>query len=413
MNKRIRLVSAGLICLAGLALFTVRTDREFINLTPSPGSTENSLTLEASRAYEQKFPATRTSISRLGLYLRPQTRNLTPSAVSLSILASGQLRAQEKIPTSFIDAEGVSEIRLSRPVTVTRGEEITIVLDVPSELSGQIRALTRTPDETFNADYAHFTIDQTAHAAPLAYQVYYRYRPPLAWQMGGLLLIWALAVLFPQRLGSRKIIVLLGFSLAILYAAPAFLFGSFPLLLIGVTTLAFTGMALTLIRQKLSLPAVLAGACLFAFTTWWPLHFAYDWHWTSEVLGQATSLQNIFLDSNQVPSANGGQFEHYGSYLGMIAAGISLIGAATTIRKKRYWPYLALTLLSPLTAILLPDLVILTTFGLAFLAAQGLSALQSSLGKDKFVAALCWIIAMIVLLDLFHVGAGTLEFPLL
>lgn len=413
MSRNLKIFLSSVAGLIAILLLLVRTDREFINLTPSPSSTQNSVSLEAGHVYTQRFPATRSSVSRVGLYLRPQARNLTQAAVAVDILVNGQVRAQEKVSTSFIDAEGVSEIRLRSPLPVSPNAEITIVLSVPPELSGQVGILTRLPDETFNPDYAHFAIDNKPNPATLAYQVYYLYRPPLAWQVAGVILVVVLSLWFPGLVSSQKGIILFGLLLAGLYALPATLFGSLPWAVILITAIAFGCMSWFLRRFALSLPALILGASIFAFTTWWPLHFANDWHWTNSVLGQAASLQNIFLDSNQIPSANGGNFEHYGSYVGMIAVVLSFVGLTTTLHHKKYLPYYTLLLLSPFPAILLPDLIIITTFGLAFFAAHGLSALQKFLGKDALISALCWGIAIIVLLDLFHVGAGTLEFPLI
>lgn len=399
--------------IAALALFLVKTDREFINLTPSPGGPENSVVLEAGHTYAQTFPATRTSVSRIGLYLRPQVRSLAQGAVTVKIFVAEQLRAEQLISASFIDAEGVSEVRLAKSIPVNRGEDITLLVEVPKELSGQIRALVRTPDETFDSSYARFTIDENPQTSTLAYQVYYMYRPPLAWQVAIVILLSLFYLFFPKFFSSQKGNVTLGIMLAAAFAVPALLFGDFPWLTISITAVAFGGMSLFLHRFNLSTPAIVLGASIFAFTTWWPLHLASNWQWANFPIPSPVSLQNIFLDSNQVPSANGGQFDHQGSYVGIMALVMSFLGLSATAFQRKILPYHTLTLLSPFLAIMLPDLIIVTTFGLSFFAAQGLTGLQNFLGKDKLITALCWIIALLVLLDLFHVGAGTLEFPLI
>lgn len=305
---------AGLAILAGLALFTVTTDREFINLTPSPAEF---ITLENNHTYTQTFPATRTSISRVGVYLRP-VGDLPESSVQLAIARRGEAVATQTIPTAAIDSEGVSQVRFSDPLTVTIGDPISLTLSVPGNLTGRIRALQRLPDDTFNPAYAVF-----------AYQVYYRFRPPLAFQIGGLLILAALTFVFRTYyslpITHYSLIILLAVALSILHALPALLLGSYPTVIVIVTTLVFFGTAM-LLRHRFSATATLLTASIAAFTTHWPLYLAA---------------------------------------------------------------------------------------ALALLAGAGVQALKNFLGDDKLSQTLIILICVIILLNLFHVGANTLEFGLL
>lgn len=316
---------AGLAILAGLALLTVTTDREFINLTPSPAEF---ITLENNHTYTQTFPATRTSISRVGVYLRP-VGDLPESSVQLAIARRGEAVATQTIPTAAIDSEGVSQVRFSDPLTVAIGDPISLTLSVPGNLTGRIRALQRLPDDTFNPAYAVFTVDGQSQSAPLAYQVYYRFRPPLAFQIGGLLILAALTFAFRTYyslpITHYSLIILLAVALSILHALPALLLGSYPTVIVIVTTLVFFGTAM-LLRQRFSATATLLAASIAAFTTHWPLYLAA---------------------------------------------------------------------------------------ALALLAGAGVQALKNFLGDDKLSQTLIILICVIILLNLFHVGANTLEFGLL
>ncbi|MEK7556381.1 MAG: hypothetical protein AAB538_00200 [Patescibacteria group bacterium] len=407
MNKFARYALAAVAGFTGLVLLTATSDREFINLAPTEGES-NAILLESGHAYTQAFRATRNSpISRVGIFLRPAAARLSKGTIVLSVESEGT-KATQEISTDFIDREGPTQVRFAEPIPTSGGAEVTITLRVPENLSGQIRAQLRPLDETFDPALVSFAIDREPQAAPLGYQVYYIQHPPLALQLGGLLLLTALFVVVGQPVSRPVAAGLLAIALPIIYVLPGFS----PLLVV-IQMVVLAAVMHWLKRFSLHPSAVLLGAVIFTFTTWWPLHIANNWQWIPEVFGQGASLKDIFLDPRQIPSANGGNWEHYGSYIGIIAAVLAFLGLAATVREKKYVPYIAITLLSPLAAVMLPDLVIVTTFGLAFLAAHGLEALRTFLGRDRLAAVLCSVIVVLVLLDLLHVGARTLEFGIL
>ena len=412
MTKTSRFILALSAGLVGLALFTVTTDREFINLTPTEG-VASGISLESGHTYTQIFPSSRdTRISRVGLFLRPATAQMGKGHLSLTVESEGAQVTQE-IATDFIDGQSATQIRLIPPVPTSGGAEVRITLRVPEDLSGHVRAQARQLDQTFNPTYAQFRIDNNPSSVPLAYQVYYAEHPPLALQVGGLLLLTGLLLILGQPLRTRRSLVIISIALPLVYFLPELFARSSEIPafhLVVIQAVVFLAVASFLQRRQLHPAAVILGATLFTFTTWWALHFATVWRWDWAVLGHSANLKDIFLNSNQVTAAKGGNWEHYGSYLGIIGVVLSFLGIAATLREKKYLPYLALTLLSPFLAILFPDAIILTTFGLAFFAAHGLDSLRTFLGADKLVTALTYLIVILVLLDLYNIGTRVLEY---
>lgn len=413
MNKRTGLTGlAALAGFTGLALFTVTADREFINLSPTEGQV-SAVVLESGHTYTQTFPARRNNaVSRLGLFLRPATSRVASGNIIMSV-ESQDIKTSTEIPARFIDSEGPTQVSFSPAVPARSGSPIVVTIQVPENLSGQIRAQLRQPDETFDLSYADFAIDDASQNAPLAYQLYYREHPPLALQAGGLLLLTGLLLLIGRPLTKPLPLTLVATVLPLLYAIPVFSrvhSGLLSLRLIVIQAVAFAAMAWWLKRFSLHPAAILLGAAVFACTTWWPLHFASTWHWTPEVTGGVTNLKDIFLDPRQVPSASEENWEHFGSYIGVISTTLALIGLTVSIGQKKFLFVLALTVLALGVAVRIPDLIIITTLGLAFFAAQGLQVLYTFIGKDRLTTALVFIIAIIVLLDLFHVGTRTLQY---
>ncbi len=176
MNKITRYILAIIIGFTGLALFFVKTDRAFVTFSPIEGQT-NAIVLESGQTYAQTFPAIGNNISRVSVFLRPAAKQIPEGEVPVSLAIAGQTFTQ-KVPTAFIDSEGAAQARFTPPLRTAKDMPITLTLQVPDNLSGQIRAQVHEPGE-------------------FAYQVYSSYTPSLAIQIGGLLLLAALITAFP------------------------------------------------------------------------------------------------------------------------------------------------------------------------------------------------------------------------
>lgn len=269
-KKQTTLTAIGMF-LIGLILLNANTDREFINLAPTEGI-PNGVVLDADTTYTQSFAATRTSISRVSLFLRPTTTNLPPSSATISLAVNGEERANQSIAAEFIDSSGASQVRFNPPIKVKEGDTINLSVSVPKELSGRLRAQLRLPDETFDNTYATFTIDQEDQEAPLAYQVYYKYRPPLSAQLAGLLITLAIILVLRNRIASHYIAAIYIAGLTLVATAPAILLGHIPYITMVATALAATSMWIFTKHFNLSLVARVTTIHVFGLTTWFALH---------------------------------------------------------------------------------------------------------------------------------------------
>ena len=476
MTKKRLLTAATLLVLAG-PLFFVKTNRDFIDLQPTEG-TASSIILKSTENYEQTFAADRATITQVGLFIRPTVQNLPAGNIAVRVLRDSTLIAESNLPTVFIDTEGASYVRFDPPIQTKLKETLRIQISAPPQLDGSIRLQQRMPDETFDAATVRFMINGEPQSSPLAYQVYYQYRPPLALQLAGLLIIMAQQRLLPSP-------ILYSAEAAFLFVVPHVLLGQFPLLTFAYAAYALAGMLMLLRTTGLTGFPALAGAHVFAFTTWLPLHIlgGRSYYALAALLPYTAVLarkdgitgrkrrmifaaaaiyalvvftvadvkpyslptfgaahpRDVFIDPNQVPTsyktffypsygtfpAQVEQWDHYGSYIGIINATLALVGIAWQGLRDRallmtgiFGALISLT--PPLTSILarilpLPPqhFVILTTFVLAFFTAWGLQAVRTYLGNSTAATVIATLITYIALLDLWHVAATTLEFNMI
>lgn len=462
LSKTSRLILILALLAAGGLFLLVKTDREFINLAPSAGAVRG-VELRGRGTYEQSFIATRSTVARLGLFFVPTVAELPDATITITVKRADKVISEQRLSVAFIDGENFSQIRFHPPLAVTDGEQLTVSISVPPVLDNALRLQQRQPDATFNAANVSFSVDGEVQDAPAAYQVFYGWRPPLAVQISGLLILAALFLVIP----SLPLYVLVTSAL---FIAPALLLKSFPLIDFFYAAIALSGMVMLLREHKLPLVPALFGAHVFAFTTWLPLHalagreyyaaFALlpllisprrrpllpviilavfltvlFSHWTpiASIPDQAAGSRDIFFDPNQVPDSQkvpGYTWDHYGSYIGIISAALALVGLIWQGRRHKlivliglFGALLALTpFLTKTLARLLPlpptHFIILTTFALAYFAAFGLDGLRRYLQpirhtKDYVVQTVIALLVIIALLDLWQVAANTLEYGLL
>lgn len=388
--------------LLGASLLTVHTQREYSNLTPSD---EPKLLLQSGHTYVQTFLAQRRTLACLSLWLEPAVKELPPENLPLLVQTERGQSAEVNLPVAAITRDNPSRVCFSPLLKTTLKEAITFKLIVPESLNEKLRIRQRQIDDSVSADDVHFVVNGTPQPAPLAYQALYRYHPPLILQLGGLALIVA-AMLFVPR---REIYIA---GATILFVLPSLLFEIIPWLL-GFYALVALTLSIPYLRKKgLILPAIIVGSSMIAFTTWLPLHLSADYASTpsTRTTPMWHTLRDTFLDSNQIAPSH-----PYGSYIGAVAAILTLIGLA---RHGRTYPIPALIGLIGLIALLLPypllwHLALLVTLSAAWYAAWGVQTLFVYLGKDRLAYALCVVIALIILLDLWQVAATTQEYSLI
>src|SRR6185436_13808094 len=131
-------------------------------------------------------------------------------------------------------------------------------------------------DGSFNPDSAVFLHNKQIQPSPAAYELYSNYKPPLALQLAGLLLAAAVILVVPHHHPGVQHVFGVGTALwfSALYLVPMLPTSSFPWFLFVVQAAAFYSMATYLRSQGLHTGAVLVGAALFAFTSWFPLQYS-------------------------------------------------------------------------------------------------------------------------------------------
>lgn len=449
---------AVLLVITGVALAYYRTDREFINLQPTPGAAF-ALPLEEGHEYAFAFTVNRDSLTRLGFTLRLLRENVPSEDVEIILRRGETIIAQQSIASAFIDSEGFTQVRFSPPLATSPGEQLEAQIIVPPALSGTLGLQLRQIDQSFRADDIQFRVDGTPSPLPPAYQAYFLYHPGLAVQIGALLCIAAVWLIIPLR---RLPPLAAGALISVVALLPVILLHGVPWSLLLAQALAWAGMYLLLERRALSFPARLVGAHVCGLTTYWALHsiggtpsmlllcviplaiylaLAFPRHsWVVSGLAAViaavslwlappstvplgvASLRDVFLDPYQVAEAlkTPAQlpWHHYGSYVGLFATILAALGLIRMWPKQR----MVLGLLAGALVIYYSGALfswpaayaaIVLTYLIAYLAAHGLHYLQRYLGNTALPRYLMLAISLIILLDLLFVLTTTIEAPYL
>lgn len=448
-----------LCALAGMALLFYRTDREFINLQPTPGAAFV-VPLENGSTYEFTFTVNRSTVTRLGLWFKPLRENLPNELIKLTITRDAQVIAEQTIASAFIDGQGFTQVRFKPALQVAPGAKLRTSISVAPALSGAVGLQERVIDETFNATDSNLTINGQVAPRPLAYQAYFLYHPGLAVQLGLLLILVPWFIVFTPLPKLHPVVI--GAVVSGIAVLPAILLGSYPWPVWLAQMVAWTGMYQLLTYYQLSFPSRLVGAHIAGLTTYYALHAAGGtgmmlllailpyvvygclkyraFRWLGVVgiclIVAATYVlidtvptyvpsalpRDIFLDPYQVPHVQKGAdqqvWHHYGSYVGLLGALLAVFGIVSTWR--RFWLLSIITLSSLVlygSHLMLPwmviYLVVLVAYLIAFFASQGLHRLQTYLGESPVVGYLMILISFVILLDLLFVSTTTLEVPLL
>jgi hypothetical protein len=369
----------------------------------------------------------------------------------------------------FIDSEGASYWQFKPPILTQKNEFLQATLTLPPELTSRISLATRQNDGSFNTQEAISTINEIDQATPFAYQVYASYKPPLARQLALLSLIAACLILIkPKHAAAQTILqVIVAGVLTAGYLSPQF--EQFPWVLLIIQSSVLLAGFWYLTGRGFHISSAVAGAALFAYTTWWPLQFAagrswyfiialvallvvaiskqqphprrvwavilllicaaviipqgFSWQGTQDISCTA-SLRNMLLDPYQLPFAQkqicGEQaplWHNFGAYIGIPAALAALIDIVTSARKNR-WTLVAFIIIAlPFgwhmpsmfaTAISHSSIVLVAL--LAYFVATGIEKLRQFLGiHDVIVRILTGVIALIIVLDLWYVTTDVLE----
>ena len=272
MKTIYRLSLITVFSLAAIALFFVNSEREFVSFQPLEGEVAG-IILRSDTTYQQTFTIDRHSISRLSLFLRPVTDQPLPADVlEIAVSSPDAILAKTIIPVSFLNRDGVTQINFTPALATEPGDPITFVLSVPPKLSGLLRAQTIDLANDPHLSDTSFMVDDAAQPTPLAFQLYYNYRPPLAYQLAIYLLF--LVFLLASRRSLLHPSVLLAYVVfsTIAFLSPAAMLGYYSWSLTLAFIASLSGTILLLQSYNLTPSAVFLGANAFAFSTYFALH---------------------------------------------------------------------------------------------------------------------------------------------
>ncbi len=447
------------ICVAtAVFLLHYSVDREFINLSPTPGAAQV-VPLKAGTAYELQLTARNGPITRLGFFLKPLQENLPVGLVTLVVKKNGVEVTRSSVATSFIDAQGFTQWRLEPPLQITKAEELHVALVLPDALSEKIGVQLRLVDDTFTARDAIFTIDGVTQPNPIAHQAYFAYRPAFASHLAGLLLLAAGAVLYPLSL-KKYASPVYALALALVAYTPVLRLGVSPVWPIFAVAASWWGMFRLLRQRGVGVIPAGIGAHAASLTTYFALHLlvgqsnlaylallplVFSFKKKPVVYGVAAvlllaaiipglaadrlpvaSLRDIWLDTNQAAQAlkipgSTEPWWHFGSYVGVLGALLGGLGLLTC--GKREWRGLTLLVFSllliqvvgprysPTAGLFVPwaYLIIIPTYALAYFIGLGADAMRRYLGPSRPATVILASIGLVSLLDLLYVLITTLE----
>lgn len=449
-----------------LFLFTIDTDREVSRLTPTEGVQYIKPLLEET-TYRQDIRVQQAPVTRIGLFLRRIKEVPSDSFIHIKVNHNDETVHTKDIVASGIDNSAPTYIVFNPPLDIPINKNLRLSITVDPELSGTVGIQTRVQDETFTPEDTAFYIQNEKQTNPAAYETYVYVKPPLALQLAGLLLVAVTYMLLPRKEVMRSTLYIL--AIAHVAILPYFYIGHYPLVYIVTILLSLAGMYTLLRYISMPIPYALFGAHIFAFTTWFPLQItggntiyiaASLLPWisysllrfvkhstmrpiltyglpflflglltltTSSAPHAVASIKDVFLDPNQSPfiqkqvqPASEAQWFHFGSYVGIPALGMTIIGFLSHIR-NREGRLLILLLIAACLFVFLPSVTFIVetigvtpahmsiylTYLLAITAAVGMRAFSKYLGKDdRLIHLLLFIIVTLSLLDQWHVLAS-------
>ncbi len=417
-NIRLFQVVAGLFCIAlGIAVFRVHADQEFIHLTPSEGS-EFLVSLKSDMTFEQTFVSQGQAISKVGAYFIPVNPKVKDSSglIHIQLVQQGEVKASGDIPVSRVDGESASLIRVFPALHTSKGESLTMRISANPEVSGFVALQKRMFDESFPDRDISFAINGVKQDYPVAYSVFETIWPPFVQQVGGLLGIAGILLLFWNiAMSTRNTTALLVLvAVAMLYAIPSL--GAYKIFLPVVVLLLLATWAILRVSGRTIL-ASLFGAFLFGCSTWLPLYFI-----TGGVVDGMLPIRDALIDPNQISVSHGA-----GGYVGIggaLFAAVGLLVWTSMMLRKRFTPTQLDTAMVIVFAVgmiisFIPSsfqnsrAIIVVVACIAWFASLAFDKMERFLGtRDIFVKILLALVLVLSLLDLMHITAGTFAYGL-
>lgn len=412
-----RIVIGIIFIITGCAVFFIHSDQEIINLTPSNGP-GLLVPIKSEHIYKQTFAVQGQSISKIGAYIMPihVSAKTSQGAIRIDLLQNGIVQATGSIPVFRIDTDDVTIIRVSPPVSTSRGEFLTMQITAAPEASGLVALRKRVFDETFLHTDSAFTVNDTGQEYPIAHKAFASVWLPFVQQVGGMFIIVGMIFLLWEWVKKAKNTTAILTLCAVigLYAIPSY--KTHPLfVLLAAILLVASWVALRISGRTILASAF--GAIILACSTWLPLYLI-----TEGSSAGSLSIRDALLDPNQISVSHGA-----GGYIGIPAAVFAAAGVFVwllAIIKKRF---VALQLDSSMAALFAlsllmtfipspfqrPKGIIIVVFCIAWFASLALDRLQRFLGlRDMFIQTLVSILIIISLLDLMHITTRTFTYGL-
>ncbi len=284
-----------LLLVASIPILNTKVDRISANLKPDEGII-NGQVLKKATSYRQSFLVNTKNISKIGFHLRYTVTTPPIGNLSINILRNKQIIFSQTVNSSLIDSAGPTYVKINPPIKTSPGEKLSAEILVSKELNQVLRAQHRHLDKSFNPKTTTFYINDVQQPSPLAYQTLYSHTPPLALQLGCLLIFTSLAALLikifklPQELfthpfssiilkkispGKRTAFALL--ILSYVLTAPALFLFSIKGNANQLLTIYFYSVAVLSLfifiscKKNLAMVPALFGSHALAFSSWYPL----------------------------------------------------------------------------------------------------------------------------------------------
>lgn len=413
----IQLVLGLVIVVLGLSFFRIKTDEQFIKLTPTEES-KYLVPMKTGVSYDQDVVIHNKIVSRVGLYLLP----LHPlehhvGTVTVALMRKNSVLDSTTINSIYIDQTVPTQFIFDHPVASGKDETMRIHVTVSDTISTDIALRNRTFDNDFSGEEVHFSIDGAPQQYPFAYTVDEVLHPALIKQVGGMIIVAGLALLslpiLRKRLLLRDHLILIAIAglqglsaigsttSIIFYAALVFI-----ILISSWWVLRIAG------RSRIS---SVFGSCIIACSTWLPLALI-----TAHSSIAQISFKDALLDPNQIKVSHAA-----GAYIGFFALFFACIGISVLLynlffdTRKRMILDIAVAVVLVASAVVAfahtPFTYQIATIpvacGLAWFAALGLHSMQQFIGiRDRFIQIFLVLLVCIALLDLMHVASVTLAY---
>lgn len=391
----------------GASFFTIKTDEQFIKLTPTEES-KYLVPMQAGVSYDQDAVIHNKIISRVGIYFLPLHPLLHHTGIiTLQLMRGDTVLETATVNSLYIDQTVPTQFIFDHPVASAQDETLRIHVTVSDSISTDIALRNRTFDNDFSGEEVHFFIDGAPQQYPFAYTADEVLHPALIKQVGGIVVLAGLALIafpFLQRrplLRDHLLLIVVAGLQGLSAIGSTTSMALYGLLVFGVLLIAWWVFRIVG-RSRLS---ALFGACIVACSTWLPLALV-----ATHTAITKLSFKDALIDPNQIKVSHAA-----GAYVGFFAIFFACIGIAVLLycltRTTRNRVVIDLFVGVALLITLSLGAWIPVAWCIAWFASLGLHKMQQFIGKnDRFVQVFLALLVIIALLDFMHVASVTLAY---